>query len=380
MRNRTWAVLALIIFFCCCSVKEYPRQVNTIEKALSNAGHVIDKAGSKVLPRYRAGQRYDLERQTPAIEYSFYWKQKFKKYPGLFYQLGLNMPMMETVEVLAENRRYKAELIKWRSQYSPQNPDFALHYQTYKGPKTAYAVYLHTEPRGKGLVILTHDWEETDISKDWRSYNLHEYPKNGYDVILIQLPYHGLRRLSNMAYSGEFFFSGDLAHINEAMCQSVTDIRGILRLYRRRYDVIGLHGEGLGGTTSLMTAVVDKKVDFVVTRAPYIDLAAAIQTNALTSQVLEGVQLSGINEETIVKTLWVSTPTHYEPKIAAEDVLIMAGMGDMMIPPDQVKKINRKWGRVNTSWYAGGHMANFQKRRTAKKERAFMRKYLEKEK
>jgi len=376
---RTVLLLMLVLLFTCCSVKEYPRQVSTIEKALSNAGYAIDEVGGKVLPRVRSGQRYNLERQTPTIEYSYYWKQKFKRYPDLFYQVPLNRPMIETVSVLRENRRYKVELIKWRSQYYPQNPDFALRYETYKGAHTAYAAYLHSEKKSKGLIIICHDWVETDISEDWRKYDLHEYYKQGYDALLVQQPYHGLRRLSDMAYSGESFLSGDLARINEAMCQGVTDVRGMIRLFRRRYDVLGLQGAGLGGTTCLLTAVVEKKIDFVIARSPYIDLCDTIQEKTLTLDLMKGVELAGLTEETIRKTLWVSTPSHFEPRIPSEDVLILAGMGDKMIPPQQITGIRRKWGPVNIKWYAGGHLANFQKRWTQRHERAFLYGFLKDE-
>jgi len=369
-------IAAVATLSCACWVKDYPRDVSTIEKGLTNLGYGIDKVGVEVIPRYNIGREYPIQRQTPKVEYSYYVNKAFKLEPELFYPEPEGMPEVLFDRVMAENRRIEVDLIRWRSQYWPQNPDFAIRYEKYVQTQYAYGIYAHAKRPNKAALIISHDWVGDDITRIWRDYDLLDYVSMGFDVVLIQQPYHGMRALSNMAFSGEYFLSGEVSRINEAMCQSVTDIRSMINWLGQNHQMIGLKGIGLGGTTSMMSAVVDDDVDFVIAWLPQGSMADSFELSPQAPFVLRGVNISGLDEDAIRKIVWVSSPANYRPRVSTENVLIVAGMGDQFVPPEQIEKIERKWGDLQIYWYAGGHLRNFQKGKCKKQEYKFLNRQL----
>lgn len=363
---------AIVLVSGACAVKKYPREVTTIEKGYTQLGWRIDSVGAKIIPKYDIGRRYRLQRQTPEIEYSFYWNKKLKRDPNLFYLKPQGVPDVQVVRTLAENSRVRVDLIKWHSQYIPLNPDFALRYQTYKGAHTVWAVHAYRKRGNNSALVISHDWTESDVTKLWRKQNMFDYARLGYDSVIIQQPYHGLRRLPDMAFSGEFFISGEVARINEGMCQSVTDVRSMINWLRKTHRVVGVKGRGMGGTTSLMAAVVEEDVDFVIAWDSPSSLGDILQETPRAPFALDGVRVAGLDEDAIRKIVWISSPANYEPAIPIEHVLLISGMGDKFVPPEQTYKIMRKWGRFDVYWYAGGHLKNFQKKRCRRKERKFL--------
>jgi hypothetical protein len=155
-----------------CAPKSYPRQATAREKAFTSAARAVDLAGAEILPRYYPGRRYNLERQTPVVEYSYYTNLRFKKEPGSFYPAPEGQPEVEVSGTMADTKRVSIQLIKWPSQYKPQNPDFALRYENYKEVQTVYAVYVRSKrvPH-RGVIIVSHAWIGGDIHRD-RNWDL----------------------------------------------------------------------------------------------------------------------------------------------------------------------------------------------------------------
>lgn len=356
---------------CGCVVKNYPRNTTVFERVYTDAGWIVDKAGAEILPRYNRGRRYDLQRQTPTVEYSYYMDKNFRREPELFYPKPDGLPRVEVVRVLAETRRYRVDLIKWESLYQPQNREFGVYYKEYVETHTAWAIYARNKRGNRAAMVMTHRWSDPEITKTWRDRGLLDYAAMGYDVVYLQLPYHGFRALEGSVFSGEHFVSGEVSRINEAMCQTVTDIRSMVAWLRLDHLVVGVTGRSMGGTASLMTAVVEP-VDFVVAWVPPSSLNDMFEETDLAPFIRMGVRASDLDRDTVNKITWVSSPDNYEPMIPVYKVLVFAGMGDRFAPPDQPEKVMKRWGSINMVWFAGGHLYNFQKGLCRQIETAFL--------
>jgi hypothetical protein len=168
MRKMAAGLILLALALPGCAVKSYPRSVSGAEQVMVTVAYTADRGGAYVAPGYRIGKRYDLQRQTPRVEYSFYYDYRLKADPSLFYRAPATVPPVEIVRVLSENKKIKVELVKWKSQYEPLNPDFALRYARYPEEFTAYAVIARAKPLKKGAVVLVHDWAEGDVDRIWK--------------------------------------------------------------------------------------------------------------------------------------------------------------------------------------------------------------------
>jgi dienelactone hydrolase len=370
------AMLSLSV--CSCAVKTYPRPVTAREKMDSNLAHAIDTAGARLVARVDAGPKYDLTRQKATIDYSYYLDPKFRADPRLFYPAPPSLPAVEVVKKIAEDDNVEVSLIKWPSLYHPMNPVFAPSYETYIETHTAYAVYMKSKRGNKGVIVISHGWTGGDITKSYKLEKMEDLADIGYDAVLIQQPYHGLRMPAGSKFSGEYFFSGEVARTNEAFCQTVTDVRSMVMWLKPSYEVVGIKGGSLGGITTLMTATVEPRIDFAVAWVPPSSLGDIPEDTPLAPFVVEGMRASGLDQDLVRQILYVSSPANFPPAIDKDDVLIIAGMGDNFVPPAQPTRVWENWGHPEIIWFAGGHVLNFQNKLCQEAERGFMLEHLKK--
>jgi hypothetical protein len=377
-----------------CTLKSFPiANPSARQIALTTVAFNVDLAGAKVFPRYNYGRRYDLQRQAYSVEYSYYMANEFKLDPGLFYTAPKGLPDVKYVEKLREDKHATVWLIKWQSQYWPSNPDFALRYEKYIEDQTAWAILVQSRaPKNYGAIVIAHRWTGRDIRRTWKDENLLDYAQEGFDTVLVQMPYHGLRALPSAIFSGEQFLSGEVARTNEAMRQAVTDLRGMIGWMRSRdYEIVGLKGESLGATAALMTAVVDDDVDFVIAWKPLASIGELKEGNPMAPPAIKVMHAGGLDDDMIKKILWLSSPVNFNPAIKVTDsdsyvdrVIVFAGMGDVFTPPAQATMIAKKWNlpdyadkpeqmqNTRLVWYAGGYILNLQKGYCAQMEREFL--------
>ncbi|HUT55880.1 MAG TPA: hypothetical protein VM658_20990 [bacterium] len=361
-----------------CAVKTYPRPVTAKEKMDSNVAHAIDTTGAKLMARVYTGPDYDLARQHATIDYSYYLDPKFKADPRLFYPAPGSLPEVEVVERLAEDDRVEVSLIKWPSLYHPMNPAFAPYYDTYTETHTAYGVYLKSKRGNKGAIVISHGWTGGDITKSYKIEKMEGLVDAGYDAVMIQQPYHGLRAPADSKFSGEYFFSGEVARTNEAFCQTVTDVRSMVMWLKDHYEVVGIKGGSLGGITTLLTAAVDDTIDFAIAWVPPSSFGDMPEDSPLIPFIIEGLKESGLDRQKIADIMYVSSPDNFRPAIPKDDILIFAGMGDNFVPPYMPAKVWEAWDQPEIFWFAGGHVVNFELKQSMEIQREFLIKHLQK--
>jgi len=221
-------------------------------------------------------------------------------------------------------------------------------------------------------VVIVHDWAAGEVDRPRRWKGMLELAEQGYDAALLQLPYHGLRALEGSVFSGEQFFSGEVARVDEAICQSVTDARSLALWMRMDHTTVGLSGKGLGGLIVLQIAVVDPSPAFIIAHDPLTALGELPDDNPLAPFVFRGMKASGLDRDTIKKVLFLASPANFDPVFDPERILITSGMGNAFVPPEQPEMVIKRWGVPNLVWSAGGRYINFQFRNRGKAERTFL--------
>jgi hypothetical protein len=183
----------------------------------------------------------------------------------------------------------------------------------------------------------------------------------GFDVALMTLPYHGRRTPADALFSGQSFTAVDVSRLNEAMRRAAFEILAVESWLReRRGDPVGLMGLSLGGYLTSLVASLQTRLDFVIPIVPPVcigDLAWRFFTRS--RHYSEGA-LPSLQED-LRLAYRVHSPLTYPLAVARERVLIVAGRGDQIVPPEHPHSLWRHWGEPDIHWFSGSHLAPFRR-------------------
>jgi len=378
-RLLNFALAFLILALSQCAVHFYPRPVTGTEKAQTNIAHSVDSFTAFLERNLLAYKSRTPERQKVVLEnYYFYADPRFKD-PKNFYP-PVSAPRDMKMELLEEGKDYQMYLLSWKSLYQPVNPEFWKLYKNYQETWTAYAVYLRHKKPVESAMAIVHGWTGGDVTKKYniKHNGMWEMFELGFDVALLQQPYHGLREPKDSFFSGELFLSAEVSRLNEAMCQAVSDFRSLVHWLRQEHKLVGIRGGSLGGVVTLATAVAEPELDFAIALVPPSSWADIGTENKLVPYVIQGIWNSGIGLDEAKRILYPASPANYLPAIPREDILIIAGMGDNFVPALQPILVWERWGKPQIYWYPGGHIVHFGKKKIKQAEEEFLNRQLKK--
>jgi pimeloyl-ACP methyl ester carboxylesterase len=113
----------------------------------------------------------------------------------------------------------------------------------------------------------------------------------------------------------------------------------------------------LGGYTSALWASVDDQLAFAVPIIPAVDMADLMWRHGETSPARRRASRAGVTSDLLRDVFAVHAPLTRPPRLAPERLMIVAGHGDRITPPDQAERLWRHWGECEIHWFAGGHLA-----------------------
>jgi dienelactone hydrolase len=246
-------------------------------------------------------------------------------------------------------REIATEYEPWHASESwpacPENARIPLeHWRHRAGDARAVIIALHGFTMGRpfidGRVLMASHWFA-----------------RGYDVVMPILPFHGIRAPSSTRYSGEAFGSWDVRRLNEAVRQAIHDIDTVRRWLAAESQLpIGLVGLSLGGYLSALMAGLRPDLAFVVP-------LAAPSTLAWLPHRLFGLAARAVRPPVAAHVLdaayRVHSPLTFPLAIPRDRAFIVGGLGDGVVPREQVEALWRHWGEPAVHWFSGGHSTPF---------------------
>ena len=145
--------------------------------------------------------------------------------------------------------------------------------------------WRHDAP-APATVVAVHGFTMGDPVRGATALMAPEWFALGVDVVLVTLPFHGARTPATARYSGELFASWHVGRLNEAIRQSIHDLRHVMTWLRSRSDApIGMIGMSLGGYLSALMAGLVNDLAFVIPIAAPVRLRD-VSVDALRAQSL----------------------------------------------------------------------------------------------
>ncbi len=216
----------------------------------------------------------------------------------------------------------------------------------------------HDEPAA--TVIALHGFTMGNPRFDAFVLMAAQWYRLGIDVALVTLPFHGARCPRSARFSGELFASWHVGRLNESVRQAVHDTDVVMRWLADGSDApIGVLGLSLGGYVASVLATQRSTPAFVIPVVPPASLAALpSHLFALSRHRAAKPPLSRTELEAGYR---VHSPLTYPLAVAKERVLIIAGRGDQIVPPEQPYALWKHWGEPAIHWYSGSHVAPFRR-------------------
>ena len=251
--------------------------------------------------------------------------------------------------------------LEFASQYRAQYPGYAKTYEGFSENRRVFARYWkHREP-ARATMIAIHGWTMGDQRLNSLAFLPGVFYRMGLDVVLFELPFHGRRRPSGNAMSGELFPSTDMIRTNEAMAQSISDLRALRNVLEQEGSTnFGCIGMSLGAYVGALWSGLDP-LQFSIQFVPMVSMSDAAWRLLASRPDIEQLKIDGLSEELLWEVYAIHSPLRFPPQIAPERAFIVAGIGDQIVSSRQPRLLWEHWGEPRFQLFPGGHGAHLKR-------------------
>lgn len=212
---------------------------------------------------------------------------------------------------------------------------------------------LRPEGNANGALILVHG--HTMMTLALLEWYTRPAMQMGMDVYFIALPYH-MQRAPRGTWSGQYSLNADISGSALAFKQGVQDLRSLISwIEAERHAPVILAGVSLGAFTSCMTAVVDDRPKAVISILGGGSLGQILWDGYQLGRSRQQMEAGGISFADLERYWALLGPGNWQPKIARERILLIAGKYDPIVTPENVDRLWQRWNRPDIHWYPCGH-------------------------
>jgi pimeloyl-ACP methyl ester carboxylesterase len=220
------------------------------------------------------------------------------------------------------------------------------HWMHDRDRPAATVVSLHGvamgSPRLSALALLSSHWFE-----------------RGLDVVLLTLPFGRLltTRPARMSYG---VLSTDVGDLNETVREAVHDVTMITTWLRAETRApVGLFGLSLGGYVTALTAGLMTGLDFVVPVSSPVSVGDLAWRFFARSRHYGQSTCPPPTRDELQEFYRVHSPLAHRLRVPRDRVLIVAGRGDRIVPPEHPLLLWRHWDEPQLYWFSGSHLMPF---------------------
>ena len=245
--------------------------------------------------------------------------------------------------------------------YQPANPAHLAEHEALHENRLVHAeLWRHRGGRARATVVAMHGFGMGYPPLDALALMAPSLFAAGLDVALLTLPLHGARAPRGGRFSGQLFANANVVRTNEAIAQAVHDLAALIAWLRAHgADRVGALGLSLGGYLAALSAALLPDLDFAIPLVAPVcfgDLAHRFMASSIRYRARpEAV----IGRDEMRAAYRVHSPLAHPPRVPRERLLIVAGRGDRVVPPEHTHWLADHWGHPRTTWFSGSHIAPF---------------------
>ncbi len=255
--------------------------------------------------------------------------------------------------------------LRWQSQAKVLMPRLREAYEGDTYNAQMHARWYGSIGSGRPVAILVHGYLGGDFGWEQRFWPVEMLYSWGFDVAMVALPFHGLRK-DPTRDAGPKFPAVDPAWNIEAFRQAIIDLRSLVAFaHRKGHRDVGAFGMSLGGYTSSLLATAEPSLAFCVPMIPLASIPDFVRDHGRFPGDQADVPTLHAALEACMS---VVAPTVRPLAIAPERMTILAAKGDGITHPAQAARLAEHFG-VEMISFPGGHLLQFGRERALQRVR-----------
>ncbi len=246
--------------------------------------------------------------------------------------------------------------LRFPSSYVATDPGARVSY-TRRRNGIAWGQHWRHDDGPRPTVVVVHGFMASPYWVNRVFFQLPWWYANGYDLLLVTLPFHG-HRARPWQFSGAGLFAGGPARLIEGLLHAVHDIRAwIDHLEETGVEQVGMTGVSLGGYLTALLAAVDDRLCFAIPNAPVTDLVDLLDHWVPAGPLAaRSMAADGIDRELFDAAMRVHSPLHHDALLDRDRLFIITGFGDRLAPPSHAERLWEHWGRPAVHAFPGNHV------------------------
>ena len=265
-------------------------------------------------------------------------------------------PLLDPEIRTERSRGIEFEHLQFESGFEPRPEEpGSARWHDWTPNQTSHAwVIRHAGPPRPWLVCI-NGYRMGFPLVDLRAFDPRIYHQQlGLNLLMPVLPLHGPRRVGRQ--SGDRFLDGNLVDTVHAETQAMWDIRRLLSWVRGEgAPKIGVYGLSLGGYNASLLSCVDSDLACVIAGVPLTDIPGIFWHHGSPPRVRE-LERAGLRLEDLEEVFSVVSPLVLESQVPLSGRMIFGGVGDRVVPAEQVRALYERWNQPGMIWYQGGHV------------------------
>jgi hypothetical protein len=227
--------------------------------------------------------------------------------------------------------------------------------------------WVHENRRPRGTVLALHGFTMGRPRIDANMLMAKHWYRRGLNVALLTLPHHGARTARGARFSGEQFAVPHVTRLSEGVREAVYEIRQVVHWLREESGApTGVLGLSLGGYLAALSAGLCDDLDFVIPIVPPVCMGdLAWRFFSRTRHARAGGKAT-ISQQELRRAFRIHSPLAHPLRVPVERVMIVAGRGDRVVPPEHPAALWRHWDKPAIHWFSGSHLAPFGRGRIAR--------------
>jgi len=229
-----------------------------------------------------------------------------------------------------------------------------------KPDRILFEHWMHEPCPPRGTVVAVHGYRMGRPRLDAVQLMARQWFRRGLDIALVTLPHHGARTPAGARFSGEAFAVPHVARLAEAVRQAVYELRLLaLWLRGRESGPVGFLGQSLGGYLVALLAGLYDDLDFVIPIVPPACMGDLAWRFLQRSRHYRNGLPPEFSRQELRVAFSIHSPLAHPLRAPRQSVLLVAGLGDRIVPPEHPGALWRHWGEPAIHWFHGGHLARF---------------------